>query len=114
MSFEIEELKLLENEDIEQVIEYIMIILNKSEKIKINANRNCSVIASKASERLIELGYVKYDNIQTRTDIENDGRIIKLVITLKKTNKFINIIKENIKNIITGEIELKKLKKLEE
>lgn len=43
MSYEIEELIITENDSIYQVIEYIKIFLNKSEKIKLIANRNFSV-----------------------------------------------------------------------
>ena len=44
MSYEIEELIITENDSIYQVIEYIKIFLNKSEKIKLIANRNFSVL----------------------------------------------------------------------
>ena len=111
MSFEIEELIISENNTIDQVIEYIKILLNKSEKIRLIANTKCSVISAKASEKLVRLGYVKYDNIQTKTDIEECRRNTKLIITLKKTNKLKNLYKENKENIknniITGEIEIK-------
>ena len=111
MSFEIEELLISENNTIDKVIEYIKILLNKSEKIRLIANRKCSVISAEASEKLVQLGYVKYVNIQTKTDIEECRRNTKLIITLKKTNKLKNLYKENKENIknnfITGEIEIK-------
>jgi len=111
MSIEIEELIISENDTIDKVIEYIKILLNKSEKIRLIAYRKYSVISAKASEKLVKLGYVKYDNIQTKTDIEGDGRNTKLIITLKKTNKLKNLFKENLENIknniIIAEIEIK-------
>ena len=110
MSVEIEELIISENDTIDKVTEYIKILLNKSEKIRLNANRKYSVISAKASEKLVKLGYVKYDNIQTKTDIEEGFRNIKLIITLKKTNKLKNLFKENLEiknNIIIDEIEIK-------
>ena len=109
MSSEIEELIISKDDTISKVIEYIKILISKSGTIKLIANRKCSVISAKASESLVELGYVKYDNIQTKTYIEDERRNVKLIITLKKTNKFTNLLKENINNatnnIITGEIE---------
>ena len=109
MSSEIEELIISKDDTISKVIEYIKILISKSGKVKLIANRACSVISAKASESLVELGYVKYDNIQTKTDIEDGRRNVKLIITLKKTNKFNNLLKdinnEN-NNIITGEIEI--------
>ena len=107
MSYKIEELIISESDTTHKVIENIKTLLNKSEKIKLIANRKSSVISTKASESLVESGYVQYDNIQTKTDIENDKRNVKLIITLKRKNKFINMIKEKITdNIITGEIEI--------
>ena len=111
MSIEIEELIISENDTIDKVIKYIKILLNKSEKIRLIAYTKYSVISAKASEKLVKLGYVKYDNIQTKTDIEEDGRNTKLIITLKKTNKLKNLFKENLENIkndiIIAEIEIK-------
>ena len=110
MSSEIEELIISKDDTIYKVIEYIKILISKSGKIKLIANRKCSIISAKASESLVELGYVKYDNIQTKTDIEDGRRNIKLIITLEKTNKFSNMLKEIINNennnIIIGEIEI--------
>ena len=40
-------------------------------------------------------GYVTIDNIQTLTEVKNDRRIIKLIITLKKTKDFQKIFDEN-------------------
>ena len=77
MSIEIEELIISEKDTIKKVIEYIKILLNKSEKIRLIAYKKYSVISAKASEKLVKLGYVKYDNIQTKTDIEENRRNIK-------------------------------------
>ena len=97
MSTEIEDLIISENITIDKVIEYIKKLLNKSEKIRLIAYSKYSLISAKASEKLVKLGYVKYDNIQTKTDIE-DGRNPKLIIILKKTNKLENLFKENLYN----------------
>ena len=111
MSFEIQELIISENFTINKVVEYIKILLNKSEKIRLIVYRKCSFISAEASEKLVRLGYVEYENIQTKTDIEECRRNTKLIITLKKTNKLKNLYKENKENIkdniITGEIEIK-------
>ena len=115
MSFEIEELIISESNTINKVIEYIKILLNKSEKIRLIANMKCSVISAKASEKLVRLGYVKYDNIQTKTDIEECRTNSKSIITLKKTNELENLYKENKENIknniIAGEIGIKDILK---
>jgi len=111
MSSEIEELIISKDDTIPKVIEYIKILISKSGIIKLIANSKCSFISASASESLVELGYVKYDNIQTKTDIEDGKRNVKLIITLKKTDKFTNLLKENINNennnAITGEIEIR-------
>ena len=90
MNSEIEELIISEENTISEVIEYTKILINKSGKIKLIANRKCSVISATASQSLVDLGYIKYDNIQTKTDIENGRRNVKLIITLKK-DKIINM-----------------------
>ena len=110
MSSEIEELIISKDDTISKVIEYIKILISKSGKVKLIANRACSVISAKASESLVELGYVKYDNIQTKTDIEECRRNIKLIITLKKTNDFKKIYDQNKEEMKKKEEERKKEK----
>ena len=109
MSSEIEELIIPEKATISEIIEYIQILINKSKKLKLIANRENSVITTKATQSLVDLGYVKYDNIHTKTDIEDNKRNVKLIITLQK-NKNLNMFNENTKNknYIKGEIEIGK------
>ena len=94
MFFEIEKLIISENQTTYKVIEHTKILLNKSEKISLIACGKGSVIYVKASEKLVKLGYVKYDNIQTKADIEEDERKTNLIITLKKTNVLKILFKE--------------------
>ena len=70
-------------------------ILVSSEKINIISHTNSSVVATRAAESLVRFGYVTYENIQTITEIKNDRRSIKLIITLKKTSDFDKLYKEN-------------------
>ena len=78
-----------------KVMYYVKEILVSSDKINIIAFTNSSVVATKAAESLVRFGYVTYENIQTKTEIKNDRRSIRLIITLKKTSNFEKLYKEN-------------------
>ena len=69
-------------------------LLNK-ERINIIAGTNSSPIATKAAQNLVRFGYVTFENIQTLTEVKNDRRFIKLIITIKKTSDFKKIYDAN-------------------
>ena len=69
-------------------------LLNK-ERINIIAGTNSSPIATKSAQNLVRFGYVTYENIQTLTEVKNDRRSIKLIITIKKTSDFKKIYDQN-------------------
>ena len=70
-------------------------MLLASETINISATTNSAPIAARAAETLKRFGYVTIDNIKTETLIENDGKRIRFIITIKKTSDFAKIYKEN-------------------
>ena len=96
MSTEIKELIVDEYDHPKKVMYLAKELLISSEKLKLVASTNSSPNATKAAETLVRLGYVTFDNIQTATEIQN-GRRIKLYITLKKTANFQKVYDENIK-----------------
>ena len=70
-------------------------MLLKQEKLNLVAGTNSSPIATRAAENLVRFGYVSFENIQTLTEVRNDRRNIKLIITLKKTSDFQKVYDEN-------------------
>ena len=69
--------------------------LLKEEKILISASTNSSPLATRAAENLVRFGYVTFEDIKTLTEVRNDKRIIKLLITVKKTSDFKKIYDQN-------------------
>ena len=96
MSAEIKELIVDEYEHPKKVMYLAKELLISAEKLKLVASTNSSPIATRAAETLVRLGYVTFDNIRTATEIQN-GRKIKLYITLKKTENFKKVYDENLK-----------------
>ena len=96
-----------------KVMYYVKEILVSSEKINIIAFTNSSVVATRAAESLVRFGYVTYENIQTKTEIKNDRRSIRLIITLKKTSNFEKLYKENEKERKEKQAEKEKKEKKE-
>ena len=95
MSTDIKELYVGEYDSGKKVMYLAKELLIPSEKLNIIATTNTSSVASRAAETLVRLGYVTFDNIQTLTEIRNDRRSIKLIITLKKTANFKKLYDEN-------------------
>ena len=92
---EIPELKVEEYYHARKVMHLAKELLLKNEKLNLVSGTNTSPIASRASESLVRFGYVTIENIQTLTEVKNDRRNIKLIITLKKTSDFQKIYDEN-------------------
>ena len=95
MSSEINEFKVEQYDNTKKVMYHVKEILKSNEKINITAFTKSSPIATRAAESLVRLGYATFENIQTLTEVKNDRRSIKLVITLKKAADFDKLYKEN-------------------
>ena len=95
MSTEIKELKVAEYDHAKKVIYLSKELLLNAEKMNLIGTTNSAPIATRAAETLVRLGYVTFENIQTLTDVKNDRRSIRLIITLKKTANFTKLYKEN-------------------
>ena len=95
MSTEVKELKVEEYDNAKKIMYLAKELLLNAEKMNLIGTTNSSPIATRAAETLVHLGYVTFDNIQTLTDVRNDRRSIKLIITLKKTSNFDKLYKEN-------------------
>ena len=95
MSTEIKEYKVGEHDHPRRVMYLVKEILINSERVNIIAGTKSSFVGSKAAETLVRFGYVTFEDIQTLTDVKNDRRSIKLIITLKKTADFEKLYKEN-------------------
>ena len=95
MSSDIKELPVTEYDHGKKVMYFAKELLTHEEKINLIASTKSSPIASRAAETLFRLGYVTFENIQTVTDIKNDRRAIRLIITLKKTPNFQKLYEEN-------------------
>ena len=98
MSSDIKELPVGENDRSRKIMYLAKDFLLNTEKINIIGTTRSSSTATRAAETLVRLGYVTYENIQTITEIINDRRVIKLVITLKKTENFQKLYDENLKS----------------
>ena len=96
MSTEIKELIVDEYDHPKKVMYLAKELLISAEKLKLIASTNSSPTATRAAETLVRLGYVTFENIQTATEIQN-GRRIRLYITLKKTANFQKVYDENLK-----------------
>ena len=95
MSTETKEYKVSEYDHPPKVMYLVKEMLVNTDKINIVSFTNSSVVATRAAESLVRFGYVTYENIQTITDVTNNRRSIRLIITLKKTGNFEKLYKEN-------------------
>ena len=95
MSSEIKEYRVEQYDNAKKVMYHAKEILISNDRINITAFTNSSPIATRAAESLARLGYVTFENIQTLTEVKNDRRSIKLIITLKKAPDFDKLYKEN-------------------
>ena len=92
---EIKELRVAEYDHAKKVIYFAKELLLSSEQINLVASTKSAETAARAAETLVRLGYVTYVNVQTLTDVRNDRRSTKLIVTLKKTGDFERLYKEN-------------------
>ena len=92
---DIKELRVGEYDFPKKIIYLAKQMLLSSEQLNLVASTKSAGTASRAAETLVRLGYVNYVNVQTLTDVRNDRRSTKLIITVKKTNSFDKLYKEN-------------------
>ena len=95
MEEEIPELTVEENDNYKKVIYLAKELLLTQERLNIVSGSNSCHIATKATQNLVRFKYVKYENIQTLTEVRNEKRIIKLIMTLKRKSDFRKIYDEN-------------------
>ena len=95
MSSDIKELRVGEYDHPKKIMYLTKELLLTSEQINLVASTSSAATASRAAETLVRLGYVTYGNIQTVTDVKNERRSTKLIITMKKTSNFDKLYKEN-------------------
>ena len=95
MSSEIKEYKVEEYDNTKRVMYLVKEILKSSDRINIIAGTKSSAVGTRAAETLVRFGYVTFENIQSLTEVKNDRRSIRLIITLKKTGDFDKLYKEN-------------------
>ena len=82
-----------------------------SNEINIIATTNSAGVAARAAEILSRLNYVKIENIQTLTTVENGKRKSLLIITLKKSEIFEKLYKEGKELKEKQKIEREKIEK---
>ena len=95
MSSDIKEYKVEEYDNTKRVMYLVKEILKSSDRINIISNTRSAAVGTRAAETLARFGYVTFENIQTLTEVKNNGRAIRLIITLKKTADFDKLYKDN-------------------
>ena len=105
---EIQEIKVEEYYHARKVMHLVKEHLLQNETVNLVSGTMTSPIASKAAESLVRFGYVTIENIRTLTEVKNERRNIKLIITLKKTSDFKKIYDENKEEIKKREQEREK------
>ena len=108
---QINEIRVEEFDRANRVMNLVKEFLLKNERVNIVAGTNSSPAASKAAESLVRYGYVTIENIQTLTEVKNNRRTIKLIISVKKTNDFQKIYDQNKEDIKKKEEERAKNEK---
>merc|ERR1712170_291065 len=93
-SSEIKEFRVESGENAKRIM-YLAKFLMNNERIEMVSNTNSAVVAARAAENLARLNYVTYENLRTETNVVNDRRRTRLVITLRKTSQFNKLYEEN-------------------
>jgi hypothetical protein len=92
---ETKELRVNPNEDAKRIIYLAKEFLLNTDVINIVSGTNGAPLAARACETLSRLGYITYEGIKTETNIVNDSRRTRLVITIRKTKNFKTLYDEN-------------------
>ena len=92
---QIHEIRVEEYDQPSRIINLVKQFLLKNEQVNIVSGTNSSPNGSRAAESLVRFGYVTIENVQTLTEVRNNRRNIRLIITVKKTNDFQKIYDQN-------------------
>merc|ERR1711976_204960 len=91
----IKEFRVESGENAKRIMYLAKEFLMNNERIEMVSNTNSAVVAARAAENLARLNYVTYENLRTETNVVNDRRRTRLVITLRKTSQFNKLYEEN-------------------
>ena len=107
---EIKDLRVTQYDNPKKTMYFAKELLLTRDKINITGTTNSATIVARTAEGLVRFGYVTYENVKTETIIENnEKRIIRFIVTIKKTNNFDKLYKENEENRKKKEEERKKM-----
>ena len=95
MTESIKEFIVAAHDNHKKIMHILKEFLVPNNQINVISSTNSAGNASKAVETLAKLGYVAYDNIKTETNIDNNRRKTRLIITIHKTKDFDRLYKEN-------------------
>ena len=106
---EIKDLRVTQFDNPKKTMYFAKELLLTRDKINITGTTNSATIVARTAEGLVRFGYVTYENVKTETIIENNKKRIRFIVTIKKTNNFDKLYKENEENRKKKEEERKKL-----
>ena len=95
MEEEIPELSVDEYDHFKKVMYLSKELLLTKDRINIIAGTNSAPVATRAAQNLVRFGYVNFENIQTLTEVRNNSRFTKLILTIKKTKDFQKLYDKN-------------------
>jgi len=98
MSQDLKELRVRTGESTKRIMYLAKEFLLKDDVIDVVAGTNSAEIAAKSCEALVRLNYVTYVDLRTETNVVNDQRRTRVVIRLKKSDKFNQLYQENEEN----------------
>ena len=94
---EIKDLRVTQFDNPKKTMYFAKELLLTRDKINITGTTNSATIVARTAEGLVRFGYVTYENVKTETIIENNKKI-RFIVTIKKTNNFDKLYKENEEN----------------
>ena len=95
MSQDIKELRVGPLESTKRIMYLAKEFLLNNDVIDVVAGTNSAEVAAKSCEALVRLNYVTYADLRTETNVVNDQRRTRVVIRIKKSDKFDQMYQEN-------------------
>jgi hypothetical protein len=95
MSQDIKELRVGAGESTKRIMYLAKEFLLNNDVIDVVAGTNSAEVAAKSCEALVRLNYVTYADLRTETNVVNDQRRTRVVIRIKKSDKFDQMYQEN-------------------
>ena len=89
------EIRVSPNQNAKTISYLIKEFLLNAEKVDVVSGTAGAPISTRATENLVRLGYITYDNVVTDTSIINERRRTRLVLTVKKSKDFQKLYTEN-------------------